>query len=230
VSPTKLIMNLFPRSAAGTFSIKVRDTQTMLESNALEFYVTTNQPPALTSVSPNTTQQGNTIPVLTVTGTNFVNGNRIVLDGYPKPTTFVNATTLTTPNVYAKFSYPKIKVTVENTPGEVSVNCTAVPGATPIGRVQPEVWPHSHQTNPYYGRCFLFYDGGYSDSDEVWITDAYLEVPNWILHESWPENDALMFQPSHLGQDPSRKIYADVMLKKNGIQSGNAARLIIGGS
>jgi len=228
-SPTQLTALAVENRTVGTFPVYVKDNQTQAVSNTVDFFVTSNQPPKLTSVSPNTTQQGSTIATLTVTGQNFVNGKRIVLDGVPVATTYVNASTLTTTNVLAKISYPKIKVQVEECPGELSVNCTALPGSTPIGEVIPEVWPHSHQTAPYYGRNFLVYSGGYSDADEVWIRDAYLEPPNWILHESWPEDGLLMFQASYLG-GPVQKIFADVMLKKGGVQSGNTARLIIGGT
>jgi hypothetical protein len=229
ISPTQLRVDSVMLSTVGTFPVYVRNQSTALQSNALNFYITSNQPPKLISVSPSTTPQGSTIVTLTVTGQNFVNGKRIVLDGKPVATTYVSATTLTTPNVLAKISYPKIKVQVEECPGELSVTCTPLPGAVPIGEVIPEVWPHSHQTNPYYGRNFLVYDGGYLDSDEVWIRDSAVDPPNWILHESWPEGGLLMFQASYLG-GAVRKIFADVMVKKNGVQSGNTARLIIGGT
>jgi hypothetical protein len=216
-------------STVGTFTVQVRNQSTALVSNTLNFYITSNQPPKLISVSPNSAPQGSTIVSLNVTGQNFVNGKRIKLDGVAVATTYVSATTLTTPNVVTKLSYTKIKVEVEDCPGTLSVTLTPLPGAIPIGEVIPEIWPHTHTTSPYYGRNFLKYDGGYLDTDEVWITDSELATPNWILHNSWPEGGMLMFQATHLGYPAERITYADVMLKRGGVAGANAARLIIGG-
>lgn len=228
-SPTQLTAMAVENRTVGTFPVYVKDNNTQEISNTLDFLVTSNQPPALVSVSPNSVQQGSTIATLTVTGQNFVNGKRIKLDGVAVVTTYVNATTLTTTNVTTRISYTNLKVEVEDCPGTLNVTLTPLPGAIPVGRVQPDIWPHSHQDAPYYGRNFLIYDGGYLDTDEVWITDSELATPNWILHESWPDGGALMFQASYLG-GPVRKIFADVMLKRGGVAGANNARLIIGGT
>jgi hypothetical protein len=52
-------------------------------------------PPSISSLSPSSITAGSTNTVLTVTGTNFVSGSTVVLDGTSLVTTYVSATSLT---------------------------------------------------------------------------------------------------------------------------------------
>ncbi|MGH9769945.1 MAG: IPT/TIG domain-containing protein [Blastocatellia bacterium] len=55
-----------------------------------------NPVPAITSLNPNVVAEGSGDFTLTVTGTNFVNGAQVRINGAPRPTTFVSSTQLTT--------------------------------------------------------------------------------------------------------------------------------------
>jgi hypothetical protein len=57
-----------------------------------------NPLPKLTGISPTSVQAGATAPILTVTGTGFVNQNStIIVNGVQRPTTFISSAQLTTP-------------------------------------------------------------------------------------------------------------------------------------
>jgi len=57
-----------------------------------------NPLPKLTGISPASAQAGATAPILTVTGTGFVNqSSTIIVNGVQRPTTFISSTQLTTP-------------------------------------------------------------------------------------------------------------------------------------
>ena len=57
-----------------------------------------NPLPKLTGISPTSVQAGATTPILTVTGTGFVNqSSTIIVNGVQRPTTFISSTQLTTP-------------------------------------------------------------------------------------------------------------------------------------
>jgi len=57
-----------------------------------------NPLPKLTGISPTSVQAGTITPILTVTGTGFVNqSSTIIVNGVQRPTTFISSTQLTTP-------------------------------------------------------------------------------------------------------------------------------------
>ncbi len=65
-------------------------------SSALSFTITqTNPPPAITNVNPNTLTAGGAAFMLTVNGTNFINGSVVRWNGAGRTTAFVNNTQLT---------------------------------------------------------------------------------------------------------------------------------------
>jgi hypothetical protein len=121
-------------AAVGSATITVRNGTAPAApiSNALTFTIG-NLVPALTTISPTQVWAGyvkNDV-VLTVNGSNFVSGARIVLSGGEKTgTTFVNATQLTVPLVAADISTPTtLMVSVKNPPFPPGVSSA---GALPL--------------------------------------------------------------------------------------------------
>src|SRR5262245_4769984 len=64
-------------------------------SNVVTFNITSNAPPTLTSLSPNSAMAGGPAFTLTVTGTGFINGATVQWNGSARTTTFSSATQLT---------------------------------------------------------------------------------------------------------------------------------------
>jgi hypothetical protein len=103
------------------------------------FTVTAAPPPTMGTIDPTSVWAGcvRTDIVLTVTGTNFVNGSRIVINGgETTSTTFVSATQLTVPLTPADMAapVPTLMVTVRNPPFPPG---TSSAGGLPI-TLQPE--------------------------------------------------------------------------------------------
>jgi len=61
--------------------------------------------PAITSISPDSKNVGDATFTMTVTGTNFVTGSTVKLDGSPRPTIFVNSTSLNATILDANMTY-----------------------------------------------------------------------------------------------------------------------------
>ena len=232
VSPTKLTMYGINCNIAGTFSVHVTDTQDYSNnSNALNFQVIGPVvPPMLTSVSPSSAQQGSTIGTLTVTGTNFVSGKRIKIDGVAVATTYVNATTLTTSSVFAKWSLPHMVINVEDcADDDLKVTLTTVPGQITIDTtVYPGSWPHSHQTSPYYGNCYVWDAAGRFNSTSRVYMDG-------IEHYTYPfgsgeSGGQLWFVPTYMGNDPALAQRPKVTVVTDGLATANHGILIVGGS
>src|SRR6266513_747159 len=55
-----------------------------------------NPEPELTGLSPDSVELGSLAPPLTVSGTGFLASSRIVVGGNPRPTSYINSTTLRT--------------------------------------------------------------------------------------------------------------------------------------
>lgn len=195
-------------------------------SNTLMYPVTGGPPLTVTAISPSTAAQGATIPTLTVTGTQFTNGLRIMLDGVAKTTTFVNATTLTTPNVVAPFSVPKLAVNVEtNTGADIPLVLTGAPGSVTIDTtVYPGQWPHSGANNaPWWGNCYCYINAGPTDGTIVVHMDG-------TSYPTWMEGPAAWFTPDYRpGQDPASSWYPKVTVVRNGVPSANYGTLVVGG-
>jgi hypothetical protein len=107
-------------AAAGSATITVRNGTALAAPISNPLTLTVGNAPALTSLSPTQVWAGyvkNDV-VLTVNGSNFLSGARIVLSGGDKTgTTFVNATQLTVPLVAADISTPAtLTVSVKNPP------------------------------------------------------------------------------------------------------------------
>jgi hypothetical protein len=221
VSSTKLIATGVEVKVAKTVPVKVRDTQTQAESNAVDFLVTTNQPPALLSVSPNVVVQGTTVATLTVTGQNFVNGKRVKIDGIVKTTTYVNATTLTVAGVVAPYSVPFMAITVEDCPGEVRVTLTGAPGAVTMDALVPNTWPNETVGEPHHSKNTARLTVAELETDAVYV--------NGVFHDSWIDNGGLMFQASYMGGDPNIVNRYPVTVFRNGVPSVNHFVIYIGG-
>ncbi len=132
-------------TAAGTAEIRVFNSPGSgmsgfagVGSNALTFTIS-SPAPTMGTISPTSVWAGcvRTDIVLTVTGTSFVNGSRIVINGGEKTnTTFVSATQLTVPLTPSDMAaaVPTLMVTVRNPPFPPG---TSSAGGLPI-TVQPE--------------------------------------------------------------------------------------------
>jgi len=81
-------------ATAGANSVTVTNPGGVLSDNSLTFNVL-NPAPSLVSLAPPSTLAGGAAFTLTLTGTNFVPGSIANWNGTPRPTTYVNAMTLT---------------------------------------------------------------------------------------------------------------------------------------
>jgi uncharacterized protein (TIGR03437 family) len=115
-------------TSAGTAQVTVLNpTPGGGTSNALSFTIVQPNPvPTLASVSPNLVAAGGTTFLLTVTGTNFINGSRIRWEGVEQATTFVSATQLTA----------QIPATLITSPGTARITVINLP---PGGGISNEV-------------------------------------------------------------------------------------------
>jgi hypothetical protein len=105
-------------TSPGTATVTVRNVSDGTASNAAIFTIS-GPPPILTALSPSSAWAGYEDDiVLTVTGSNFVNGAHIVLNGADKTgTTFVSATQLSVPLVAADIATAaSVTVSVKNPP------------------------------------------------------------------------------------------------------------------
>jgi len=80
-------------AVAGSFNVAVNNPTNSRTSNALPFTVSVPNP-VITGIAPGRGFVGSPSLIITVTGSGFVNGCQVCVDGSPRPTTFASRTTL----------------------------------------------------------------------------------------------------------------------------------------
>ncbi|MEO8597546.1 MAG: putative Ig domain-containing protein [Candidatus Solibacter sp.] len=114
--------------SAGIFPVMVSNGPGAV-SGAVSFTVAS---PTLATISPILVSQGSATFTLTVTGTNFVPGSQVLMDGAPLATTFVNANSLTAMVSNTSVSVPKLATIAVANPGQTG-NVTGTLPLTVVG-------------------------------------------------------------------------------------------------
>jgi hypothetical protein len=96
-SDTQLTVALPPTdlTAAGTLLINVTNPQPGGGASGTAPFTVTNPVPAVTALVPSTVQVGTASATVTVTGTGFVGGTAVLVNGAARPTAYVSGTSMT---------------------------------------------------------------------------------------------------------------------------------------
>ena len=107
VSDTQLTVALPPTdlTTAGTLLMNVSNPQPGGGASGTAPFTVTNPSPTVSALAPATLQVGGQSTSVTVTGTGFVNGTTVLVNGATRPTTFVTATSVTVGLAAADLGY-----------------------------------------------------------------------------------------------------------------------------
>lgn len=143
VSDTELSFSLPGNFQVGTYNVRVfnPDNQT---SNVVQLTVFKGPAPTLTALQPSTGVAGSVI-TLTLTGTNFVNGSNVIVQGGQQPTTFLSATSLQTTLSLSSLAPGDYDVWVEN-PDKQTSQKLKFKVTAPTGPQLKQLLPNTGQT------------------------------------------------------------------------------------